>query len=67
MKTKAMSKKEYEAYWAPTWENQLREARLLPDEDLRRHAAVSRNNAHWCRECFCCAALTVLEDRRESR
>ena len=53
----------------PTTENQLRRARELTSEELMRHASVSRDNRHRCnpdREeiCFCCAALTVLEERR---
>ncbi len=47
----------------PTWTNQLIEARKLPDYDLRRHASVSTDNRHRCEDCFCCAALTVLEER----
>ena len=49
---------------APTWSNQLWHARRLSTADLRRHAAVSRENRHRCRECFCCAAWTVLEGRQ---
>lgn len=49
----------------PTWENQLKEAEKLPDSDLERHASVSTKNRHRCQDCFCCAALTVLECRRE--
>ena len=51
-----------ESYCEPTWENQLREARKLSTADLRRHASVSTNNRHYCRECFCCACLTVLAE-----
>lgn len=47
----------------PTWENQLRAARKLPDSELRQHALVSTQNRHRCEDCFCCAALTVLEER----
>lgn len=47
----------------PTWENQLIEARKLPTVDLLRHASVSTNNRHRCEDCFCCAALTVMEER----
>lgn len=49
---------------APTWANQLREARKLARKDmdeLKRHASVSSSNNHRCQVCFCCAALTVLE------
>jgi len=48
---------------APTWSNQLWHARRLSTVELRRHAAVSRDNGHRCRDCFCCAAWTVLEAR----
>lgn len=48
---------------APTWENQLVEARRLPDAELARHAAVSRNNGHRCRECFTCACVAVQGER----
>jgi len=27
--------------------------------ELRRHALVSRDNRHRCKECFCCACLEV--------
>lgn len=47
----------------PTWNNQLIEARKLPTSDLTRHALVSTRNRHRCEDCFCCAALTVLEER----
>jgi hypothetical protein len=47
----------------PTWTNQLIEARKLPSYELRRHASVSTDNRHRCEDCFCCAALTVLEER----
>jgi hypothetical protein len=53
-----------EEYWAPTWENQLREARKLDSKELNRHASVSTSNRHRCMDCFCCAALTVLEERK---
>jgi hypothetical protein len=51
----------YEEYWAPTCE-----ARKLETKELRRHAAVSTSNRHRCQECFCCAALTVIEERSEA-
>ena len=52
----------------PTTANQLREARKLASADLKRHASVSTDNRHRCDPateeiCFCCAALTVLEER----
>lgn len=48
---------------APTWANQLWHAEQLTTSELRRHASVSLNNQHRCSDCFCCAALTVLERR----
>lgn len=48
----------------PTWENQLWSARQEPTRELTRHASVSTQNRHRCQECYCCAALTVLEERR---
>ncbi len=47
----------------PTWQNQLKFAEQLATEELKRHAAVSKDNLHRCEDCFCCAALTVLEQR----
>ena len=47
----------------PTWENQLHAAHQLPTPELARHAAVSIDNHHRCEDCFCCAALTVIEIR----
>lgn len=53
----------------PTWDNQIWHAeRLLAEKgrkELMRHARVSLDNRHECRECFCCAALHVL--RRKVR
>jgi hypothetical protein len=43
------------------WQRQIAEALTLSAADLRRHASVSRDNRHRCRECFTCACLTVLE------
>lgn len=47
----------------PTWANQLWHARQMESHELRRHATVSTHNRHRCEDCFCCAALTVLEER----
>lgn len=47
----------------PTWKNQLIEANKMSTADLERHAAVSTGNNHRCEDCFCCAALTVIEER----
>jgi hypothetical protein len=53
-------------YWTPTWEHQLREARKLYGEELRKYANVSKDNNHRCKDCFCCACLEVEEERRIS-
>lgn len=49
----------------PTWNNQISEARKLPDADLQRHASVSTNNRHSCQDCFCCACVAVMRERKE--
>jgi len=49
----------------PTWRNQLAAARKLSTEELRRHALVSYRNNHRCHACFCCAALSVIEERKK--
>lgn len=46
------------------WQAQLSEASLLATPELERHALVSTRNRHRCRQCFCCAALTILERRK---
>lgn len=51
----------------PTWENQLWHARKLETNELQRHASVSRDNRHRCQDCFCCAAWTVLEERKREK
>jgi hypothetical protein len=47
------------------WKVQLRRAALLPIADLRRHASVSLNNRHTCKDCFCCACVEIIK-RREN-
>lgn len=47
----------------PTWNNQLVMARKLDDNELRRHASVSIDNRHECRDCFTCACVAVLKER----
>lgn len=52
----------------PTTHNQLWHARRMPTSELTGHALVSLSNRHRCDPskeelCFCCAALTVLEER----
>jgi len=55
----------------PTWFNQLFHAHQLLKEkgydEVRRHARVSSENRHRCRECFCCACAAVLYDPVERR
>ncbi len=46
------------------WARMLKQARALPDVDVRRHASVSTLNNHACVECFCCAAEVVRAERR---
>jgi uncharacterized protein (DUF1330 family) len=48
----------------PTWDNQIKHARTMHSDELQRHASVSTSNRHRCEDCFCCAALTVLEERK---
>lgn len=49
------------------WNVQIQHAHELDSEELERHALVSINNRHECRECFCCACLHVLNWRERSR
>lgn len=51
---------------APTWTNQLAEAAKLSDSELKRHASVSTNNKHECRDCFCCACVEELKRRKRA-
>lgn len=44
------------------WHKFLADARALSEVDLHRHASVSLGNGHRCTQCYCCAALTVLEE-----
>lgn len=50
----------------PTWFNQLFHARQLLREkgyaEVKRHASVSIDNRHRCRDCFCCACVEVLRE-----
>lgn len=39
------------------------EARKLAKGELHRHASVSRNNRHKCKNCFCCAAMAVEDEQ----
>lgn len=38
-------------------------ARKLSDDELIRHARVSIDNRHRCRECFTCACVAVSRER----
>lgn len=39
-------------------------AQTLPRAELRRHAMVSFENRHFCHECYTCACLEVLREKR---
>ncbi len=56
----------YKAYDDPSrqWQEWKAQAARLPLSDLARHAGVSLDNRHTCRECFCCAAVEVLREQR---
>ena len=49
-----------------TFDEMKAAAKLLDPEECRRHARVSRDNRHRCRECFCCACLAVVTERGET-
>jgi len=51
----------------PTFSEFLDEARKLPDDRLQAHARVSSDNRHRCRECFTCACLSVVYERRKKQ
>lgn len=51
------------------WELMLEQARALINaennytlREVKRHASVSTDNRHSCRNCFCCACVAVLEE-----
>lgn len=50
-----------------TWSELKDQARELLKtkgrEEVRRHARVSIENRHHCRECFTCACVAVLAER----
>ena len=48
---------------ADQWLEWKRQANTLPNEELRRHASVSRSNRHSCHDCFCCAAAELLTEK----
>lgn len=45
---------------SPNFRQWMAEARKLPWRELVRHAKVSHDNRHECRECFCCACLVEV-------
>lgn len=47
------------------WLKWKRQAAALEHSEIRRHAHVSIDNRHQCRNCFCCAAAEVLAERKE--
>jgi hypothetical protein len=47
------------------WAEWKRQANTLPIIDLQRHASVSTGNGHACRDCFCCACVEMLAEKRE--
>lgn len=49
---------------ASFWAQALTSAAQLSPADLKRHAGVSTNNRHTCRDCFCCACAEVLREQK---
>ena len=49
-----------------TFEKMKNVASNYSDAELRRHACVSRDNNHKCRDCFTCACWSVLTDRLDA-
>lgn len=45
------------------WGEMVSKAMSLPADELSRHASVSTQNRHRCRECFTCACEYVRNDR----
>lgn len=64
--TDKYGKPTYRQYEDPSdqWLEWKKQAAILPLADLRRHASVSTDNRHRCENCFCCAALAVLQEMR---
>ena len=58
----------YRVYSDPAdqWQEWKRQANALGEAEMARHASVSTSNRHACRECFCCACVEVLAERREA-
>lgn len=49
---------------AETFEDWKIQARYMPFNEAVRHAGVSKNNRHACRECFCCACREAVQGYR---
>lgn len=45
-----------------TFEQMKERARQLEKSELRRHASISIDNRHKCKECFTCACVEVLRE-----
>ena len=43
------------------------QAIMLPIKELWRHAKVSLDNRHYCKDCFCCACVDALKAHGEIR
>lgn len=50
----------------PTFLKMKLRALTLPRNEIERHASVSTNNHHKCRECFTCACVEALQSLREA-
>ncbi len=49
---------------AEQWQEWKRQANTLPIAELERHAGVSKNNRHACHDCFTCACVELLTEKR---
>jgi hypothetical protein len=49
------------------WDIARNNASYLADDELDRHAHVSIDNKHECRQCFCCACLAERRERIRRR
>jgi hypothetical protein len=56
----------YKTYSNPDeqWLEWKRQANTLPIIELERHASVSRDNRHACTDCFCCACVELLGEKK---
>ena len=59
----------YRSYDDPAeqWQEWKRQAYTLPLAEVARHAKVSTQNGHRCRECFCCACIEAEDEMRHAR